>query len=106
MDENKVVMKIDEENQTVEVVAPTKLKFKDKVKNFWAKNKKKIIIGGIAAIGIAGGAIATEKILEKRAQEVDEPDPDAESWLGNAMALEAHVEEPEVTPVIETTVVE
>jgi len=79
-------------------------KFKEKAQNWWQRNKKKVIFGGITLLGLGVGGVVYEKCLKKNpVSEVQEPDPEPQQWMDNALRLEEHHEdEPMKVQIVET----
>lgn len=89
MDTTKKVEKEEIEATGEVTVEPEKPKFGARVKGFFARNKKKFIIGGLAAAGIAAGALVKNHRDKLRAEEeADEAERTAlaEDWYERGLA--------------------
>ena len=91
MDEKTIgnqVQNQNEGNQTPTNEAP-KHKFGEKVKGFFSRNKKKFIIGGLAAAGIAAGALVKnhrDKVRDAEAEDEAARAELAEEWYNRGLA--------------------
>ena len=85
MNEKKIV---EMEETNGEVIVETKPKFGDKVKSFFSRNKKKFIIAGLGAAGIAAGVLVKNHKDKLRAEEeADEAERNAlaEDWFSRGL---------------------
>ena len=70
MDEKKIMAT--EEVKDVEVIDETKPKFGTRVKSWFSRNKKKFIIAGLGAAGIAAGVLVKQHKDKLRAEEAED----------------------------------
>lgn len=86
MDEKKIVAEEKQNEQTVTV--ESKPKFGTRIKAFFGRNKKKFIIAGLGAAGIAAGVLVKQRKDKLRAaEEADEAERAAlaEDWYNRGL---------------------
>lgn len=100
---------VKEEKSETNPVIETKPTFKQKLKKFWDKAKKPVLIVGAAGLTIAGGVLVDKMRKEKNA-EIAELKADreklAEDWFNRGMLAAHPADDPDPEPEEEVEAIE
>lgn len=103
MDNEKKVIDMEQGNGTVPVIVEPKKSMKEKAKAWWDRNKKKILIGGVAVL-TAGGMAAAKAYKDRKEEEAAQTEAErnalAEEWFQKGLE-EARASAPAIPEAVD-----